>query len=107
MATLEEFKAQVTTEIEESKPLYVGTSDGLVEFTEEEYLQRIDDIANSRFNEQEFGYISAREQEYKGITDQLDQIFWAVDDGLFGDDAKTSQWYLDIQKVKTDNPKPS
>ena len=26
MSTLEEIKAEVTTEIEESKPLYVGTS---------------------------------------------------------------------------------
>jgi len=107
MATLEEIKAEVTTEIEESKPLYVGTSSGLVEFTEEEYTQRIDDIANIRFNEQEYGYISARQEEYKPISDQLDQLYWAIDEGLFGDDAKTSQWYLDIQKVKTDNPKPS
>ena len=107
MATLEEIKAEVTTEIEESKPLYVGTSSGKVEFTDEEYAQRIDDISNMRFHNQEYGYINDRQEEYKPISDQLDQLFWAVDDGKFGDDAKTSQWYLDIKKVKTDNPKPS
>ena len=30
----------------------------------------------------------------------------AVDAGLFGDSAKTAEWYTDIQTVKSDNPKP-
>ena len=78
MSTLEEIKAEVTTEIEESKPLYVGTSMGKVEFTDEEYLQRIDDISNMRFHNQEYGYINDRLEEYKPISDQLDQLFLAL-----------------------------
>ena len=53
------------------------------------------------FHNQEYGYINDRLEEYKPISDQLDQLF-GQDDGGFGDDS--SQWYLDIQKVKTDNP---
>lgn len=107
MATIEEITQQVTDEVEENKPLYTGTSSGLVEFTAEEYAIHIESVANYRYEQQQFGYVVTRQENYKSIGEQLDQLFWSVDSGLFGDNAKTSQWYLDIKEVKDNNPKPS
>ena len=44
---------------------------------------------------------------YKGIGEQLDQLFRDVDSGKFGADAKTGEWYIAIKAVKDANPKPS
>jgi hypothetical protein len=44
---------------------------------------------------------------YKGIGEQLDQLFRDVDSGKFGADAKTGEWYIAIKAVKDSNPKPS
>jgi|TARA_E500000318_G_C3502197_1_gene188824 hypothetical protein len=43
---------------------------------------------------------------YKGIGEQLDQLFRDVDSGKFGADAKTGEWYTAIKAVKDANPKP-
>lgn len=105
--TIEQFRADATTEIENEKPLYAQTNNVRREFTDEEYDQAIEDRAQYKLNEQNNGYKDARQQAYKPIGDQLDQLWKAVDAGLFGEDAKTAEWYTDIQTVKTDNPKPS
>ena len=107
MATKEELKTLATEEIENAKPLNISVNGVIREMNDDEYEQKIIDLTNFKWEEQEYGYINARQEEYKPITDQLDQLYWAIDNGLFGDDAKTSQWYLDIKTVKTDNPKPS
>ena len=107
MATLEELTVEATTEIENAKPLYKQVNNERMEFSEADYNQAITDLANSKWNDQQFGYIQARQEAYKSIGDQLDQIYKAVDAGLFGDDAKTAEWYTDIKTVKTDNPKPA
>jgi len=107
MATLEELTTEATTEIENAKPLYKQVNNERMEFSEADYDQAITDLANSKWNDQQFGYIQARQEAYKSIPDQLDQIYKAVDAGLFGDDAKTAEWYTDIKTVKTDNPKPA
>ena len=113
MATLEELKATARTEIEAKKTseggdgLWAQVNNERREFTDAEYEQAIIDKANADFDEQENGYKSARQEAYNSIPDQLDQLWHAVDAGLFGDDAKTAEWYTDIDTVKTDNPKPS
>lgn len=107
MSTLEELTTEATTEIENAKPLYKQVNNERMEFSEADYDQAITDLANSKWNDQQFGYIQARQEAYKAIGDQLDQLWHAIDDGLFGDDAKTAEWYTDIQTVKTDNPKPA
>ena len=100
MATLEEFTVEATTEVENSKPLYKGTSSGLVEFTEEEYAQLISDKANAKLDEQNNGYKIARAEQYASITDQLDMQYWdAVN--------STTTWKDHIAQVKSDNPKPA
>ena len=107
MATKEELQAQADQEIENAKPLYKQVNNERMEFSEADYVQAKTDLGNAKWEEQQFGYISARQEAYKSVTDQLDQLWHAVDSGLFGDDAKTSDWYSDINTVKTDNPKPA
>jgi len=107
MATKEELQAQADQEIEDAKPLFKQVNNVREEFSTADYDQAKTDLGNAKWEEQQFGYIQARQQEYKSIPDQLDQLWKAVDAGLFGDDAKTAEWYTDIQTVKTDNPKPA
>ncbi len=105
--TIEQFRTEATSEIESEKPLYAQTNNVRREFTDEEYSQAIEDRAQFKLDQQNNGYKEARQLAYKSVGDQLDQIYKAVDAGLFGEDAKTSEWYTDIQTVKTDNPKPA
>jgi multidrug efflux pump subunit AcrA (membrane-fusion protein) len=107
MATKAELQAQADQEIEDAKPLYKQVNNSRMEFSEADYDQAKTDLGNAKWEEQQFGYIQARQEAYKSIGDQLDQIYKAVDAGLFGDDAKTAEWYTDIKTVKTDNPKPA
>ena len=105
MATLEELTAAAQTEIDALKTANGG--DGMWaqvngerrEFTEAEYDQAVTDKANSDFDLQENGYITARQQAYKSIPEQLDMIYW---DGVNG----TNLWDEHIAEVKEDNPKP-
>jgi hypothetical protein len=99
MATLDEIKIEVASEIESQKPLYGQVNNQVNEFTEAEYEQWINQIANDRFNEQQFGYIQARQEDYGSIADQLDMMYW---DGVNG----TTVWSDHIAQVKSDNPKP-
>lgn len=100
MATLEEFKVEATSEVEASKPLYKGTSSGLIEFTDEEYTQLINDKAAAKLDEQDNGYKVARLEEYPSIPDQLDMQYHDAVNG-------TTTWQDAIAQVKSDNPKPS
>lgn len=104
--TEEEALAQATSTIESNKPMRKNVNGVVSEFSEEDYAQSIEDLKNSLLNDYNFGYIEARQVAYKSVTDQLDQLYKAVDAGLFGEDAKTAEWYTDIKTVKTDNPKP-
>lgn len=107
MATQEELQALADQEIEDAKPLYKQVNNERMEFSTADYDQAKTDLGNAKWEEQQFGYVSARQEAYKSVTDQLDQLWHSVDSGLFGDDAKTSDWYSDINTVKTDNPKPA
>mgnify|MGYP001162711325 FL=1 len=42
---------------------------------------------------------------YPDIGDQLDKLYHDVDAGKFGADAKTSEWFASVKKVKDDFPK--
>lgn len=42
--------------------------------------------------------------EYPDMRNQLDMIYHAIDDGLFGEAAKTSEFYTKIKEVKDRNP---
>ena len=100
MATLEELTTEATAEIEAAKPLYKQVNNERLEFTDDDYNQAITDLANSKWQEQEFGYIQARQEAYGSIGDQLDMQYKdLLDNG--------TRWKDHIAQVKSDNPKPS
>lgn len=99
MATLEELTTEATAEIEAAKPLYKQVNNERLEFTDDDYAQAVTDLANSKWQEQEFGYIQARQEAYGSIADQLDMQYWDLVNG-------TTNWKDHIAQVKSDNPKP-
>ena len=99
MATKEELQAQADAEIEAAKPLYKQVNNDRLEFSDADYDQAKIDLGNSKWEEQQFGYISARQDAYPSIGDQLDMQYWDAVNG-------TTTWKDAIAKVKSDNPKP-
>lgn len=99
MATLEELTVIATQEIEDAKPMYKQVNNERLEFSQSDYDQAVIDLANSKWNDQQFGYIQARQEAYGSIAEQLDMMYW---DGVNG----TSTWADHIAQVKADNPKP-
>jgi hypothetical protein len=102
--TIEQFRTEATSEIESAKPLYAQVNNERHEFTDAEYDQAIEDLAQSKLDEQDNGYKRARQESYPEIAEQLDLLFHDMTAGK-GD--KTGEWYKAVNKVKTDNPKPS
>lgn len=100
MPTLEELTTEATAEIEAAKPLRKAINGDVVEYSEGDYAQAITDLANSKWNEQQFGYIEARQEAYGSIQDQLDMLYWDKVNG-------TELWKEHVESVKADNPKPS
>ena len=102
--TIEQFRTEATSEIESEKPLYAQVNNERREFTKAEYDQAIEDRAQYKLDEQDNGYIRARQEAYAAIGDQLDMLYHDMTAGK-GD--KTGEWYKAVKKVKDDNPKPS
>jgi len=99
MATLEELQVEAAAEIEAAKPLFKQVNNERLEFTQADYDQQVIDLANSKWNDQQFGYIQARQESYGSIADQLDMMYWDKVNG-------TTDWENHIAQVKADNPKP-
>jgi hypothetical protein len=100
MATLEELTTEATAEIEAAKPMYKQVNNERLEFTDADYAQAVTDLANSKWDTQQFGYVQARQEAYGSIGDQLDMQYWdAVN--------STTTWKDHIATVKSDNPKPA
>ena len=100
MATKEELQALADQEIENAKPLYKQVNKERLEFTDDDYAQAKIDLGNQKWNDQQFGYIEARQIAYGDIGSQLDMQYW----DLVND---TTTWKDHIAQVKSDNPKPS
>lgn len=100
MATLEELTTEATAEIEAAKPMYKQVNNERLEFTDADYAQAITDLANSKWDTQQFGYVQARQEAYGSIAEQLDMQYWdAVN--------STTTWKDHVAQVKSDNPKPA
>ena len=99
MATKEELQAQADAEIEAAKPLNKSVNGVVSEYNDSDYDQAKIDLGNQKWNDQQFGYIAARQAAYASIPDQLDQQYWDAVNG-------TTTWKDAIAKVKSDNPKP-
>ena len=100
MATLEELTTEATAEIEAAKPLYKQVNNERLEFNDADYAQSVTDLANSKWDTQQFGYIQARQEAYGSIGDQLDMQYKDLVDS-------TTTWKDHVAKVKSDNPKPA
>ena len=68
MATLEELTTEATAEIEAAKPMYKQVNNERLEFNDADYAQSVTDLANSKWDTQQFGYIQARQQAYGSVT---------------------------------------
>ena len=99
MATQEELQALADQEIEDAKPLYKQVNNERMEFSEADYDQAKIDLGNSKWQEQQLGYIQARQEAYGDLASQLDMQYW----DLVND---TTTWKDHIAQVKADNPKP-
>ena len=99
MATKEELQAQADAEIEAAKPLKKSVNGAVSEFDDNDYAQAKIDLGNSKWEEQQFGYIAARQAAYASIGDQLDQQYWDAVNG-------TTTWKDAIDAVKAAHPKP-
>ena len=99
MATKEELQAQADAEIESAKPMYKQVNNERMELSDADYDQAKIDLGNSKWEQQQYGYIQARQEAYGSIPDQLDMQYWDQVNG-------TTTWKDYIAKVKSDNPKP-
>jgi len=97
--TLEELTTEATAEIEAAKPMYKQVNNERLEFTDADYAQAVTDLANSKWDTQQFGYVQARQEAYGSIGDQLDMQYKDAVNG-------TTTWKDHIATVKSDNPKP-
>ena len=108
--TIEQFRTEATTEINAKKTANGG--DGMFaqvnnerrEFTEAEYDQAIEDLAQYKLDEQDNSYARARQEAYPALPEQFDLLYH---DMVAGKGDKTGEWFKAIKKVKDDNPKPS
>lgn len=102
--TIEQFRTEATSEIESAKPMYAQVNNERREFTDAEYDQAIEDLAQAKLDEQNNGYKRARQSAYPAIAEQLDLLYHDMTAGK-GD--KTGEWWKAVKAVKDANPKPS
>tara|TARA_R100000773_G_scaffold43588_1_gene42390 strand:+ start:2682 stop:3008 length:327 start_codon:yes stop_codon:yes gene_type:complete len=102
-----DIQAEVEKDLEKLKPLTKNVDGEVKEYDDNDYNSWIQTTTEGRYQEAAFGYKELRRDAYGDVADQLDEIYKSIDNGDFGEDAKSSDWYLRIKKVKTDNPKPS
>ena len=51
-------------------------------------------------------YATKRKEYYQKLGDQLDELYHDITAGKYGEDAKTSDFYLSRKAVKDKYPKP-
>ena len=98
MATRDELEVQATSEIEAAKPINKSENGVVSEFSDADYAQAITDLTNSKWDNQENGWLYARKAAYPSIGDQLDMQYHDAVDG-------TTTWKNAIKSVKDKHPK--
>jgi hypothetical protein len=48
-----------------------------------------------------------REKQYPKIVDQLDLLWHDINNGVLGEGAKESNWFITINQIKDNYPKPT
>ena len=108
--TIEQFRTEATSEINARKTANGGdgmwsqSQKGRFEYTNSEYTQAIEDLAQSKLDVQDNTYKRNRIEAYPDWREQFDMLYkdMAADKG-----DKTGDWFAAVKKVKDDNPKPS
>ena len=103
MATLEEFQAECRSELQalrDGDGIFKQVNNERLPISDDDFEQMVIDCANSKFDEQQNVYKTARQEAYGSVQDQLDMQYW---DGVNG----TTLWADHIAQVKADNPKPA
>ena len=99
--TLEEFKTECRSELQalrDGDGIYKQVNNERLPISDDDFEQMVVDCANSKFDQQENGYKTARQEEYPSYGEQLDYIFH---NGL-------EAWKTDlIQPIKDNHPKPA
>ena len=89
--TKEQLQKEADAEIEAAKPQYVVTADAKTgesvrrERTEDEYAKAKIELGNSKWEEQQFGYIEKRQRAYPSLTDFVEAY---TENEIGGDDTK-------------------
>ena len=102
MATLEEFQAECRSELQalrDGDGIFKQVNNERLPISDDDFEQMVIDCANSKYDQQENGYKSARQEAYGSIADQLDMQYWDAVNG-------TTTWKDHVAQVKSDNPKP-
>ena len=94
--TIEQFRTEATSEIESAKPMYAQVNNERREFTDAEYDQAIEDLAQSKLDTQDNGYARARQEAYPALAEQLDLLYHDMTSDK-GD--KTGELYKAVKKV--------
>ncbi len=101
--TLEEFTTECRSELQalrDGDGIYKQVNNERLPISDDDFEQMVIDCANSKFDQQENGYKTARQEAYGSVQDQLDMQYW---DGV----NSTTIWADHIAQVKSDNPKPA
>ena len=102
--TKEQLQTEADAEIEAAKPLYKQVNNERMEFEKADYDQAKIDLGNSKWEEQQFGYIAARQEAYPSIVDFVEAY---TENEIGGDDTKWKAYKTAYNKARSDNPKPS
>ena len=102
--TKEQLQTEADAEIEAAKPLYKQVNNERMEFEKADYDQAKIDLGNSKWEEQQFGYIAARQEAYPSIVDFVEAY---TENEIGGDDTKWKVYKTAYNKARSDNPKPS
>ena len=72
-------------------------------------LFRSDEISEELNRENEvynqYAWERDRKDSFPSIESQLDTLYHDIENGKFGEDAKTGAWYVGISSIKTSYPK--
>ena len=102
MATLEEFTTECRSELQalrDGDGIYKQVNNERLPISDDDFEQMVIDCANSKFDQQENGYKTARQEAYGSWQQQMDMQYW---DSVNG----TTTWADHIAQVKADYPKP-
>ena len=102
--TKEQLQTEADAEIEAAKPLNKSVNGVISEFSDEDYAQAKIDLGNSKWEQQQFGYIQARQEAYPSIVDFVEAY---TENEIGGDDTKWKAYKTAYNKARSDNPKPS